>query len=132
MAALGVDQRRLPMDVPRAPRRQRPHYHPELLPLVGQDVLGPRRMVRVEPACHEPVLIHQLEPIREDVRWNSRQAPLEILEPPGAAQHVAYEQKRPAVADQVERLRDWTGLTIAFGHVLSVSQVLTEKLVAIK
>jgi len=132
MAAFGVHQRGLPVDVTRAPRRQGADDHPELAPLVGQRVLRARRVVGVEPARHERVLLHQLEPIRENVGRDPREALLEILEPPRAPQHVPDEQKGPPVADQLERLRDRTGLAVTLGHVRSLPHVLTEKLVTIK
>src|SRR5262245_26745762 len=54
MAALGVHQRRLPVDVPRTPRGQSAHDHAELTPLVAQRVLRARRMLGVEPARAPP------------------------------------------------------------------------------
>jgi len=132
MPALGVHQRGLPVDVARAPRRERAHDDPQLAPLVGQGVLRAGRMVGVEPACDERVLLHKLEAVREDVGRDPREAPLEILKPSGPGQHVPDEQKGPAVADQLERLRDRTGLTVTLGHTPSLSHVLTEKLVTIE
>ena len=120
MPAFGVHQRGLPVNVARAPRCQGADHHPEFASLVGQRVLRARRMVRVEPARRQRVLFHALEPIREDVGRDPREALLEILESPRSRQHVTHEQEGPAIADQLERLRDGTGLAVALGHASSL------------
>ena len=120
MPALGVHQRRLPMDMAGAPRREGAHDHPQLAPLVGQGVLGPRRMLGVEPSRHQRVLFHQLEAAREDVGRDPGEALLEILKPSGTRQEIPDEQQGPAVADHLERLRHRAGLTISLGHASSL------------
>ena len=121
MPALGVHQRCLPVHVAGAPRREGAHDHPQLAPLVGQRVLGPRRMLGVEPSRHQRVLLHKLEAAREDVGRDPGEALLEILKPSGTRQGIPDEQQGPAIADYLERLRDRAGLTISPGHASSLS-----------
>src|SRR5262249_61846484 len=53
--APGVHQPGLLVHVAPAPRGQRPHHRTQLAPLVGEGVLGPRRVVPVEAAGHPPL-----------------------------------------------------------------------------
>src|SRR5262245_66583140 len=98
MPALGVHEGRLPVDVSRAPRGECPHYHPELAALVGQDVLGPRRMLGVEAPRHQRMLLHELEAIGEDVGRNTGQALLEVLDPARAAAEIPGQEEVPGIA----------------------------------
>ena len=62
-------------DVARAPRRRaRPRPRASSLPLAVSVVLRARRVLGVQAPAHERVLLHQLEPIGEDVRRDAGRA----------------------------------------------------------
>jgi hypothetical protein len=77
-------------------------------------------MLGVEAARHQRVLLYELQAIGEDVGRNTGQALLEVLEPAWAPKEIADQEKGPAIAHQLERLRDRARLTIALGHGPSV------------
>src|SRR5262245_37892384 len=120
MAAALVDEGVLAVHVSRAPLGEGADDHAELPTLVREVVFRPRRMLGVELAGDEPLLLHQLEPLGEQVRRDALQRRLEILELAVPAEEVANDEQRPALADHLEGFRDGTRLTIASGHGPSV------------
>ena len=79
-------------------------------------------MVGVEAALDESVLLHELQPVREQVGRDPRERELEIAEPPGAPEQVTHEQERPPVADELERLRHRARLSVALGHAPRIAR----------
>src|SRR5262249_50728543 len=68
MPAVLVHQRGAAVDVTGSPCGQRTHHEPEVAPSLRQLVGGARGMVGVERPPDEPVLLHHLEALGEDVR----------------------------------------------------------------
>ena len=116
MSASIVDERARPIQVPPAPARQRADHDPQLAAALGQLVAGAGRVIGVEVARHQPVLLHQLEPVGQDVRRDAGLTAGEVLEPLRPVEQIAHEQERPAVADDLEGPGDRTGLTVPLGH----------------
>src|SRR5216117_2344576 len=104
------------MDVSRAPRRQRADHDAQLPSLVGQCVLGPRGMLRVEPARDQPVLLHQLEAPGQQGGRDAGQGGMEVLIAARALEQVAHDQERPPLAHQLQRLRHRTALPVPLRH----------------
>ena len=88
-----------------APGEQRDQRRPEVEPLLGEEVLVALRIALVG-APFEDVLVDQpLEPRREHVAGDAEPL-LQLVEAPPPVHHVADDQQRPALADDLERLGD--------------------------
>src|SRR5205085_9253842 len=59
---------------------------------------------------------HELEAIGQHGGRDSLERSLQVLEAARSLEEVAHDQERPAVAHELERLRDGTGLAVALGH----------------
>jgi hypothetical protein len=104
-----------------APDRQRAHHETEPTPAVGEPVRGARRTLRVEFACDQALAFHPPQAIRKQLWRDSGQLSAEILESRRSSQQVAHDQERPALANQIERLRDWAVLTVPLRHATSIA-----------
>jgi hypothetical protein len=60
------------------------------------------------------VLLQTLEPRGEQIRRDSGELGPEVGEAERPQEEVAHDEKGPAVADDVERLRDPTDLSVPF------------------
>src|SRR5215813_10929942 len=80
MSTNRMHEPRVGIEIARAPGGERPHHAPQLLALVSQHVHGTWGVVRVESARDKPMLLHQLEPIRENGGGNPGEGGQEILE----------------------------------------------------
>src|SRR5262245_66566635 len=85
-------------------------------------------MVGVETARNQPMLFHELEPIRENRRRNPCEGGLEVLEAPRSSQQIAHNQEGPPVAEHLQRFGNWTGLIISFWHRLLFIPLATSNL----
>src|SRR5262245_38030350 len=117
----GASARRVPRTRSRtherpAPHRQRAHHETEPPPAVGERVRGARRPLRVELARHQSLTLHSPQAVGKQLRRYAGQLDTQILESRGAPQQVAYDEERPALANQIERLGDWAMLTVPLGH----------------
>src|SRR5262245_34198093 len=117
----GVSARRVPRARSRtherpAPHRQRAYHETEPTPAVGERVRGARRALRVELARHQSLTLHSPQAVGEQLRRYAGQLVTQILESRGAPQQVADDEERPALANQIERLRDWAVLTVPLRH----------------
>src|SRR3989449_3298147 len=118
-----VHERARAVHVTRSPARERAHDDAELAPAVGQLVLGPGRVGRVEAPRDEPALLQELQPVRQDVRRDPREAPREVREAPRPREQVAHEQEGPAVADHLQRLRHRARLAVTLRHGPSLAEL---------
>lgn len=105
-----------------APHRQRAHHETEPTPAVGERVRGARRVLRVERARHKSLTLHSPQAVGKQLRRDAGQLGTELLEPRGSAQQVAYDKQRPALANQIERLRDWAVLAVTLRHAHKYSR----------
>src|SRR5262249_61902096 len=71
---ISVDEAGACVHVTSPPGREGADHRPELATLVRELVLRAWRMVGVEAPAHEAVLLHELEPLRQDVRRAAAQA----------------------------------------------------------
>ena len=80
---------------------------------------GERQPILERPALGAGAPLDDLGPleraqaVREDRARDPRQAALKLVEPARAAQHLAHDQERPAVAEDLARLGDRTVLRVA-------------------
>src|SRR5262245_50122298 len=121
-----VDEARALVHVLSPPGRQRRDDHAELLALGGELVLRARRVLRALAPAHEPVRLHEPQPVGQDVGRDALERAQQVLEPPRPGQQVANHEQGPAVADQLERLRDRAGLVIALGHATIVVNLTSQ------
>src|SRR5262245_11752885 len=85
-----------------APDGERTHHETEPTPAVGEPVRGARRPLRVELARHQPLTFHSPQAVGQQLRRDAGQLGAEVLEPRGSPEQVAYDEERPALADQIE------------------------------
>jgi hypothetical protein len=104
-----------------APDRQRAHHETEPTPAGGEPVRGAWRTLRVEFARDQALALHPPQAIRKKLWRDSGQLSAEILESRRSSQQVAHDQERPALADQIERLRDRAVLTVPLRHATSIT-----------
>src|SRR5437773_64619 len=71
--------------------------------------------------------LHELEPLREDVRGQAGQAGLEILKAAGAQEKIPHDEERPAIPHHFERLGHRAALPVDLRHGLSLAEALTKK-----
>ena len=114
LATVGMHQSGFGMDVACAPDRQRPNHHAKFLALVGEEVFGAWRMVGVEAARNQPVLFHELEPIRENRGRNPFERGLEVLEAPRSSSKSRTIRRVHRSPSTSRRFGDRTGLSIRF------------------
>ena len=105
-----------------APHRQRAHHEAEPPPALGERVRGARRPLGVEGTPHQSLALHPPQPIGQQLRWNARQLDTKVLKSRGPPQQIAHNEERPALADQVERLRDWAMLAVPLRHAPEYSR----------
>src|SRR5262249_6942614 len=117
--------------VTRRPGREGADHRAELASLVGQLVLRPRGMVGVEAPAHEAVLLHELEPLGEDVGREAGQAGLQIAEAAGGSEQIAHHEERPAIAPPLEGLCHPAALPVHLPPCARLSEGLTKKQVTI-
>lgn len=99
------------------PHTQRTKKRPKFMPLVGNNIFGSGRMIRVCPSLNDPVLLKYLEAGRQGVRANSRQRALEVLKLARTLKNeIAQDQHCPAVADNIQRPRYRTELCVVDSH----------------
>src|SRR3569833_2482318 len=85
--------------------------------LVGEQILGARRVSGVQPALDDPVLLELLESPRENARHEAGERIGEVLKSPGALQEeVAENEDSPAIADDVESASDRTIESVNLSH----------------
>jgi hypothetical protein len=77
----------------------------EISSLVGEPILVTRRVVLIRDRLQDPVGDELLESVGEDIARNLEIA-LEVVEPPYAEEHVANDQQRPPVTDDVDGAGD--------------------------
>src|SRR4030042_62213 len=97
---VGVAQRRSAVRF--APLVERFQHRGESLALLGQEILVARRVRFIEPSRDDTLTFKALEPCRERVRRETRQALLEVAkaqrsEPP----QIAKDQQRPSFANHI-------------------------------
>jgi len=106
-----------------APDRQRAYDETETPPAAGEGIGGSRRALRVGLACHQPLAFHSLEAVGKQLWRDAGQLGTEVLKSCGAPQEVPNDQECPALADQIERLRNRAVLTIPLRHVPNYSRL---------
>ena len=107
-----------------APPSQREQHRLELAAVRGELVHGRPRRWRQHAPLHDPALLELAQPGREDVRADAGQAGGQVGEPFRAEHELAHDEQRPALADEVERVRDSAELAVASHHVVSLAGVL--------
>src|SRR5215470_15610829 len=117
--------------VTRPPGGEGADHRAELASFVGQLVLRPRGMVGIEAPAHEAVLLHELEPLGEDVGREAGQAGLQIAEAARASEQIAHHEERPAIAHHLEGLGYRAALPVELRHGSSLGEGLTKKQVTI-
>lgn len=91
----------------RAPVGQEAQGAGEFAAVGGQLVGEPKRTLRVR-ACHQHTLtLKALEPIGQDVRGDSGQRRLKVVEAARAIEQGLDDEQAPAVADPIERRLEW-------------------------
>ena len=96
----------------------------ELAPVLGELVAHSARRPRQHLATHDPFVLELLQPRREDVRGDPRLAALQVGEALGAAEQVAHEHERPALADELERMGEPAVLSVAARlHALNIAHL---------
>src|SRR5882724_1063242 len=118
--AVVVDERRVLVHVARAPDGEGAHHHPEVAPAGRQGVGGPGRMLGIELAGDDAVLLEDLEALRQHVGGDAVERRQEILKAPRARQEVPDHEEGPALAEELERLGHRTRLPVALGHGPSI------------
>ena len=101
----------------RAPGAQLAEHGRERPAGIGQLVDGDRRGAREGALLDDAVLLQAGQAVGEDVRADAGQPVGQVGEPLGAEQQLADDERRPALADDVERDRGRTALTVAL-HAL--------------
>ena len=132
MSARRVPRTRSRVDERPAPDRQRTHHETEPTPAIGERVRGARWSLRVELARHEALTFHSLQAVGEKPRRDAGQLGAKLLEPCRPPQQIAHDQQRPALANEIERLRDWAVLTVALRHTHKYSRTGLDSLVSSK
>src|SRR5262249_33818823 len=80
----------------------------ELLALVGQQVLGARRMLLVEAPLDDPRVLQSLQPRRQRVRAQADKRLLELMKfTRPEADELPNNENGPSFADHIERPGDW-------------------------
>jgi hypothetical protein len=111
VAAGFVDQharRRVARSVARvaiAPLQQRDQHRIEVASFFGERVFEARRMLLIGTPLEDAGVREAFEPRGQDVGGDGERR-LEVVEAALAQKHVAQDQQRPPVADDVERARD--------------------------
>ena len=111
-----------------APHRQRSDDETEPAPAVSQRVGSARRALRVERARHQSLALHSAQAVGKQLRRDAGQLGTEVLKSRGAPQQIADDKERPALANQIERLRHGAVLTIPFRHAFKYSRTDRERL----
>src|SRR5438067_1089279 len=96
-----------------APAADREEHRLQRFAAAREVVLRSQRMLAIDVPFDDAGGFELLEAVGEDARRHRRLALEELLELRCAEQHVADDQQRPAIADDVERLRDWAHLAVA-------------------
>ena len=106
----------------RTPVREHVQDVPEPLAVLGQ-LVDPRRRrwLELSPA-DDAALLERLQARREDVRSAARQPRVEVrVAKRTLVEQLANDEQRPALADEVEGVRDRAVLVVTLGHERSVA-----------
>src|SRR5262249_3666708 len=114
------------------PPRQRPHHETELTSALGERVRSARRALRVERARHQSLTLHSPQAVGEQLRRDADELGPEGLKSRGAPQQVPNDEQRPALANQIERLRNGAVLTVPLRHADEYSRPITTARVSSK
>jgi hypothetical protein len=93
-----------------APSEQGDEGRPEVEPLLGEEVLVAIRPALIGAALEDVLLDQSLQAGGEDVAGDT-EALLQFVEAPPAVHHVAHDQQRPALADDLQGASDRADLT---------------------
>jgi len=88
-----------------APLQERDQHRIEIAALIGQRIFEARRMLLIRAPLEDSGVGEALEPRGQHVGCD-RQRRLEVVEPALAEKHVAQNEQRPPIADDVERAGD--------------------------
>src|SRR5439155_21390202 len=106
------------------PERERPHHGLELQAVWSQ-LVNHRRRGRLKPVLrHQTAPFQLLEPRRQDVRPDPRQARGEVRIALRALEQLPHDQERPAFPDQAEGVGHRAVLVVALAHAPSVARRL--------
>src|SRR5262249_5432508 len=94
-----------------APVEQRDHHWPQVEALLGEEVLVAAGMVAVLAALEDVLVDQALQACGEHVPGDAER-PLHLAELATAQEHLADDQDRPALADQLEAASDRAGLSL--------------------
>src|SRR5919106_2624803 len=110
---------------PGAPVGEDEHHGAKLLPVLGELVDRGRGRRRQAPPPHDAIALELLEPGGEDVRPTSVKVGVEVgVAKLAVLDELADDQQRPALADDVEGVRDRAVLVVALHDTRSVAPKL--------
>src|SRR5688572_12857938 len=110
-----------PPPTPLAPPTHRLHHGHQALPPRRERVLDLRRNLWVDLSTHQPVRLHLPKLLRQHFLRDRPHLPLQLGEPPRAAQQSVQDHDLPPPADQGERGFGRAAVGDAFHRGLSVS-----------
>jgi hypothetical protein len=99
-----------------APNGQGTHHETKPTPAVGEGVGSTRRTLGVKSARHQSLTLHSPQTVGQQLRRDAGQLVTEVLKSRRAAKEVADDEERPALANEIKRLRNGTVLTVTLGH----------------
>jgi hypothetical protein len=108
------------MQVLGAPDGERANDGPQVETPFAQRVLGSRRVLGIEPALDDVMLLEELEPVRQDPRRDTRQRIQQVVELFWSREEIPHDQKGPPLSEELQRLRDRTRLVVVFRHTASI------------
>ena len=111
-----------------APYRQCTDHETEPTPAVGERVGSARRALRVERARHQSLALHSPQAVGKQLRRDAGQLGTEVLKSRGAPQQIADDKERPALANQIKRLRNGAVLTVPLRHASKYSRTDRDRL----
>jgi hypothetical protein len=96
-----------------APMHQGDHQRPQIEPLLGEEVLVAFGPLAVGAALEDVLVDQALKPGGEDVSRHPERA-LHLGELPVPVEDLSNDEKRPALADQLQAPRDRADLSLVF------------------
>src|SRR6202040_4416998 len=106
-----------------AERRDSPDHRQHFYPAnLGEGVDGTGDGRRQLAALHQPGGLEFAQPVGEQVGGDTRQGHAQVGVTAGAADELAQDQQRPALAEHVEALGDRTVLVVSPGHTTNYSR----------
>ena len=126
-AGLEVAARRGRTERPRAPVREHVEHLAEPLAVL-RELVDPRRRGRVElAAADDASLLERLQARGEDVRAAAGETCVEIrVAELVVLEELADDEQRPALTDEVERMRHRAVLVVALRHAPIVAELLSK------